>query len=63
MADYLVTAIPASVQQAIKLRAASYYANREEFGGGAAAAPAWFTQILSTSIGRSNIFGLTGSSY
>ena len=59
-ATYQAMAIPPSVVMAIKLRAAAYYANREEFLQGVSTpAPDWFGRMLTTA-GRSNIFGYAG---
>ena len=50
--------VPFRFQQAIKLRAAAYYENREEFLAGVATPIAdWFERLLS--VDRRNIFGLT----
>lgn len=49
--------VPANSKLAIKLRAAAYYANREEFlAGTLPAAPEWFERILGQ-VGRTGIFG------
>lgn len=54
-----VRPIPPKVIMAIKIRAAAYYANREEFLAGiATAAPDWFERILSSE--QTDIFGYVG---
>ena len=57
--DYRVVDIPANCKMAIKLRAATFYANREEYVAGSAAAevPTWFEDLLEQGTGRSNLFG------
>lgn len=55
-------AIPANVKLAIQLRAAAYYANREEFlAGTVSPAPELFERILGR-VGRTSIFGYVEAS-
>ena len=52
--------VPYRFMQAIKLRAAAYYANREEFIAGVTMpAPEWFERMLT--LDRKNIFGLVNA--
>ena len=58
--DYNFVSISPTTLMAIKLRAAAYYANREEFVAGQnTVLPDWFERML-TGVGRSNIFGYVG---
>ena len=57
--DYRVLDIPANCRLAIKMRAGTFYANREEFVAGSAAAevPGWFEDMLEQGLGRASLFG------
>jgi len=53
------TQVAPNIALAIKLRAATYYANREEFGPGSVVNDGVFERILGNQ-GRTNIFGYVG---